>query len=294
MLASIMLGLLSSYTPSDDGSLLYLDLLSTKPTFVLGLKALNLQTLTITNVSSLGPAESFYDQVSVSDHDSYYTTIQHPGAPIDPFTPSSACVPSCPTDSLCCADPSAPNVSFACYAVNHCDKINKGYRQWAETVAVSLSPPHKITARMNTSTCYKLWLTSIPKQLLCIGADEHIRLYLIDMRALTIRVIGTFSGASGNYNEAAAYDVKNGIVYAYLADASGDGSLWSMAATTGKFLQKRKWFTDALVDDFVIDANGGAFAALSARDSSHVWYKMLAKVELAGPGKKLMGTQMYM
>ena len=117
MLASIicLVGSLLQCTASNNGSLLYLDLLSTKPTFVLGLEALNLQTLAVSNVSSLGPAESFYDQVSVADHDTYYVTVQHPGQPIDPFLPSKACVPSCPTDSLCCADPAAPNTTYACY-----------------------------------------------------------------------------------------------------------------------------------------------------------------------------------
>ena len=85
------------------GSLLFVNLTNPHP-FTLGVQALNLATQAITFVASFGPSGSFYDQVGTvsADGATYWASIQHTGAPIDPWSSSSTCSPGCASGTKCC------------------------------------------------------------------------------------------------------------------------------------------------------------------------------------------------
>jgi len=226
------------------GSLLYMDLVSTTP-YTLGLKALSLRTLQVSTVLVIGPSESEFDQVSTADGGMYYATVQHPG----------------------------PNGSL-----------------WAETIAVALpqagsaadavASPAKIVGRMNTSACYKLFV-SAPAELLCVSAMNPV--YRLDMKALTIRAVGTFSGST--VNQVAAYDAKAGLVYAWLEDGAGAQRLHAMNAKTGELLPPRVFQPNSIVDDISIDATGRAYGAVMNMTSGPPkaeWASFFASFDLTG------------
>jgi hypothetical protein len=157
----LLAGLVGVSGAANNGSLLFLEIASTSP-YSLGLQALSLSTLQTSSVLVLGPSESFFDMAaaSASDGNTFYTTIQHPGPPIDPNVPSSHCSPACGPAAQCCEDPASGSSVGTCFAVSDCSKINQGHSEWAETLAVSLPTATlaapAITARMNTSACIKV------------------------------------------------------------------------------------------------------------------------------------------
>jgi hypothetical protein len=268
------------------GSLLFIDLLSTSP-YTFGLQALSLSTLNTSLVLNLGPAESFFDQVGVAGDGSYFATVQHPGPPLDPWIPSSDCVPAC-VASTCCADPKTK--AGYCLAVSDCSKINSGTTEWEETLSVALptraSPSAKLSSRFNTSDCYKLAFVSAD-EVLCIGDQKNrsgVGVHRFNMVKQTRTLVGYFpSKFNGIWDQAAGYDPTRQVVYAYLSSNSGnDPALHAMNATTGALLSIRPWPANILMTDFAIDpASGIAYAAIANRTAG-VWRKMLARLELHG------------
>ena len=269
------------------GSLLFIDLASTKP-FIFGLRALSLSTLETSLMLNLGPGESFYDQVSTAGAGTYYATVQHPGPPIDPWVPSrcdGACI-----NSTCCADPSSPSAGF-CLAVQNCSQINGGHREWEETLAVTLptseAPHATLSARFGPSDdCYKLAIVS-PGEVLCIASGTNGSKALIGLRRLyveakTSELVAWFPPqADGIWNQAAAYDPTRHIFYAFLGDDNGENAaVHAMDAKTGELLPTRAWPSGINVADFAIDASGEAYAAISERTSDG-WRQMLARLHLA-------------
>lgn len=233
------------------GSLLFIDLLSTHP-YTFGLQALSLTTLKTTLLINLGPAESFFDQVGVAGGGSYFATVQHPGPPIDPWAPSGECIPAC-SNSTCCADPKAK--AGYCLAVSDCSKINSGVSVWEETLEVTLptsaAPSAKLSARFNTSDCYKLAFTSA-NEVLCIGDQKNrsgVGVHIFNMAKHTRNLVGYFpSTLNGIWNQAGGYDPTRQVVYAYLSGSGGnDPALHAMNVTTGDLLPPRRWPSGILV-----------------------------------------------
>lgn len=272
------------------GSLLFIDLLSTKP-YTFGLQALSLTTLNTSLLLNLGPAESSFDQVGVAGSGSYFATVQHPGESIDPFVPSGDCTPPC-SGGTCCADPKSK--SGYCLDVDDCSKINSGQSMWEETLEVTLpagaAPSAKLFARFNTSDCYKLAFVSA-HEVLCIGDQKNrsgAGLHRFDMKKQTRTVVGYFpSTFNGIFNQAAGFDPTRQVVFADLGtqQSSFNGALHAMNATTGALLPTRQWppMTRFLFCDFAIDpASGIAYAAISNRTGG-AWRKMLVRLELDGP-----------
>jgi len=233
LLAALVLGSVSSQL---QGSLLYLDLEATSPAYELALRALRLSDLSVSTVLQLGPSESFFDQAAVCDgNGTYYVTVQHPGPPVDPFVPDDSCHPACATKTgggICCRDPRAPPaVEGTCYGVADCADMNSGHSELAETIAITLptasAPAASVASRMNTSTCIKLFATPAPGTVLCLAppssATVGATLQRFDLLARSAEVIGTFPAGLGSMNEAAAYDAKAGVVWAYLGAMAGGG-----------------------------------------------------------------------
>jgi hypothetical protein len=278
------------------GSLLFIDLVSYKP-YTFGLQALNLRTLNTSLVLSLGPGESFFDQVGVAGGGSYFATVQHPGGPINPFVPS-ACDPPCTNKSTCCADPKSKNPSKdgCCFNVGDCSDINSGQGIWQETLAVTLptgaAPSPKLSARFNTSDCYKLAFAA-QNEVLCIGDQKNrsgVGVHHFDMEKHTRTLVGYFpSTFNGIWNQAAAYDPTRQVAYAYLSDVDGnDPKLHAMNSTTGALLPSRRWPPGILLSDFVIDPSTGIAYAAIANRTAGVWRKMLVRIELNGPSSTPM------
>ena len=227
-----------------------------------------------------------FDQVGVAGDGSYFATVQHPGPPLDPWIPSSDCVPAC-VASTCCADPKTK--AGYCLAVSDCSDINSGTTEWEETLSVTLptraSPSAKLSSRFNTSDCYKLAFVSAD-EVLCIGDQKNrsgVGVHRFNMVKQTRTLVGYFpSKFNGIWGQTAGYDPTRQVVYAYLSSSSGDDpALHAMNATTGALLATRPWPANILMTDFVIDpASGIAYAAIANRTATGVWRKMLARLEL--------------
>jgi len=126
-----------------------------------------------------------------------------------------------------------------------------------------------------------------------------------DMKDEKASKVGSFPPGLIVVNEAAAYDPKAAIFYAYLGPdpdppgavkttvshdqvtQPGDG-LYAIDTNTGEVLQTREWPKDVIVADFVETVNGVAFAVLDNMTSSAPvhWSTMLAKLELSGSAEK--------
>lgn len=285
-----MATLLSVSVSARTGSLLFVDVISTSP-FTLGLEALNLANLTTSRVLVLGPGESLWDQVSVSTSGSYYTTVMHNGPLINPYLPSSSCQPAC-SQSLCCEDPVSK--ASACFGVRDCSHINSGHGFWQETLAVTLpdragQAQPKIRSRFNTTNCYKLAIEG-PDSLLCIAETTVNNTNAVELRRLDTSKqsssrVGLFPLGIAVYNEAAAYDAKAGIFYAYLGHRGG-GKLHSMDVNTGNLLPPRRWPDNVVISEFAIDpATGIAYAAVHNVTTQHpaTFHGLLATLSFSGP-----------
>lgn len=296
------------------GSLLFVNLTNPHP-FTLGVQALNLATQATTFVASFGPSGSFYDQVGTvsADGATYWASIQHTGAPIDPWSSSSTCSPGCASGTKCCVDPHTPNATSACFKVDKCSDLNGGNRPYGETVAIDLNT-RTIKARMNSSLCYHLFAATADEVLCAAGTtDGSIAVQRIDTKAKTVTTIGKFDkGCNAIVNEVAAYDAHAGVFYAWLENGDAEvaaargglvrkrvrstdrvarsagggackGGLHAMEVSTAKLLPTRG-FGNLIVVDIVIDgATGAAHAAVERETSPQphlVWERGLVRMNL--------------
>ena len=220
------------------GGLLYLDF---GPGEELDLMQLDLGANATDRLVGLGQGGSFFDMASTTSPDGsmYYATVQYK---------------------------------------EHGPSIGPDPLFYGQTVAVELhaAAGPTITHRLNTSTCWHISAGAAPGQLLCLAegpcrnTSTHAcqpdtgttTLRKIDLAAGTDVAVGRFPEGAVCYNEAAAHDPVRGLYYAYL----DPGGVAAMDTRTGQVLWQKPFAKQAemlLVHDFVIDASGNGYAAVS-------------------------------
>jgi hypothetical protein len=272
-----------SASSSLGGALYYLDF--RMPGFNMQLVSLDIASNTTETVLPLGKGESFFAQVSATSADGgmYFTTIQYKNDRSDPKA-----------------------------------------GDWAQTIGVRLhkdaesqvrrggSRGAEIVHKLNTSECWNLAVEEPPASSADTGAEEqkptetllclaegpckdtptHVckpqsattSLIRIDLAQGVNKTVGRFTEGAICDNQAAAYDAKAGIYYAFVG-----AGVAAMDVKSGELLWHKPFLVPAgqeyLVHDFAIDSSTGqAYAVCSVLASMApvTWGSMIATLDLRG------------